>query len=169
MMNNTRVPLIMILLLIISAMTVHAQVEETPEAEHLAVAHELLIAMESEKAHTEGIETMVELQIQQNPAIEQLGPAMRRFFRKYAGWDRLKDFFAEIYATEFTESELRDLVTFYSTDLGKKVARLTPGIQKKAAAFGADLVQKHQSDLQRMLMEEMETPEDSNSDSESPY
>lgn len=48
----------------------------------------------------------------------------------------LYDKMAELYMTEFTQSEIKDLIEFYKTDLGKKLAEKQLGLTQKAMAFG---------------------------------
>jgi uncharacterized protein len=43
---------------------------------------------------------------------------------------------AELYMTEFTQEEIKELVAFYNTDLGKKLAEKQLGLTQKAMMFG---------------------------------
>lgn len=43
---------------------------------------------------------------------------------------------ADLYMEEFTESEIKELVAFYHTDLGKKLATKQLGLTQRAMAFG---------------------------------
>ena len=48
----------------------------------------------------------------------------------------LYDKMAELYMEEFTQAEIRELVAFYNTDLGKKLAEKQVGLSQKAMMFG---------------------------------
>jgi hypothetical protein len=48
-------------------------------------------------------------------------------------YDEILDWAAEIYADRFTVGEMRDLIKFYQTPLGKKLARLLPEISGESA------------------------------------
>jgi len=48
----------------------------------------------------------------------------------------LYDKMAELYMAEFTQEEIGALVTFYNTDLGKKLAEKQVGLAQKAMMFG---------------------------------
>jgi len=50
--------------------------------------------------------------------------------------DGLYSQMAELYMAEFTQSEIMELVAFYKTDLGKKLAEKQLGLAQKAMAFG---------------------------------
>jgi hypothetical protein len=43
---------------------------------------------------------------------------------------------AELYMTEFNQDEIKELVAFYHTDLGKKLAEKQLGLTQKAMMFG---------------------------------
>ncbi|MEC3906326.1 DUF2059 domain-containing protein [Tamlana sp. 2201CG12-4] len=65
--------------------------------------------------------------------------------------DGLYDKIAELYMAEFTKEEISQLVSFYNTDLGKKLAKTQLGLTQKAMAFGQSwgmevqaIAQKHQ-------------------------
>ncbi|MFH4963778.1 DUF2059 domain-containing protein [Gaetbulibacter sp. M235] len=48
----------------------------------------------------------------------------------------LYDKMAELYMAEFTQDEIKELVAFYNTDLGKKLAEKQLGLTQKAMMFG---------------------------------
>ena len=43
---------------------------------------------------------------------------------------------AELYMVEFTQDEVKELIAFYNTDLGKKLAEKQLGLTQKAMMFG---------------------------------
>jgi len=43
---------------------------------------------------------------------------------------------ADLYMAEFEQNEIRELVKFYHTDLGKKLAEKQLGLTQKAMMFG---------------------------------
>lgn len=48
----------------------------------------------------------------------------------------LYDKLADLYMAEFTQDEIKELVTFYNSDLGKKLAEKQLGLTQKAMMFG---------------------------------
>jgi hypothetical protein len=50
--------------------------------------------------------------------------------------DGLYDKMADLYMAEFTQDEIKELVAFYHTDLGKKLAEKQLGLTEKAMMFG---------------------------------
>lgn len=62
----------------------------------------------------------------------------------------LYDKLAELYMGEFTQEEIKQLIVFYNTDLGKKLAEKQLGLTQKAMSFGQNwgiqiqnIAQKH--------------------------
>lgn len=49
------------------------------------------------------------------------------------GWDKLKPDMVKLYTTNFSESELNDLVKFYQSPLGKKVLEKMPQLTQQSA------------------------------------
>lgn len=48
----------------------------------------------------------------------------------------LYDKLAELYMGEFTQEEIKQLIVFYNTELGKKLAEKQLGLTQKAMSFG---------------------------------
>jgi len=75
-------------------------------------------------------------------AIDQLGASVatenREAYTKEANstLDGLYSKMADLYMKEFNEDEIKELVAFYNTDLGKKLAEKQLGLTQKAMMFG---------------------------------
>ena len=75
-------------------------------------------------------------------AIDQIGAAVtienREAYTKEAmgTLDGLYSKMADLYMEEFTHDEIKELVAFYNTDLGKKLAEKQLGLTQKAMMFG---------------------------------
>ena len=52
---------------------------------------------------------------------------------KAVGWDKLKPDMVKLYTSNFSESELKDLVAFYQSPLGKKVLEKMPQLTQQSA------------------------------------
>jgi len=121
-----------------------------------AAAMELLVSMRMDRTMADSMEQMLQLQIQQNPAIAPYKEVMRRFLAKYMSWESLKGEFARIYAEEFTEQELRDLIAFYKTPTGVKSISKMPALMAKGGQLGMQRVQQNMGELNEMLRVEQE-------------
>lgn len=116
----------MTLIVTLTAMSAaHAQ-ELSPD--HLALAREYIEITDQNKIYElslieTGIATMRTI-ISQNPEItEEVSAAIGNVIEDYADEkDQLMDQFARVYALRFTEAEMREIVAFYRTDVGTKLA-----------------------------------------------
>ena len=61
----------------------------------------------------------------------------------------LYDKMADLYMAEFTQDEIKELVAFYNTDLGKKLAEKQLGLTQKAMMFGQSWGMEVQSIAQK--------------------
>lgn len=122
-----------------------------PDKEHLRTALKLLETMETDKALQKGIENMVDLKIKQQPLLAPYRETLLKFFSKYTSWDSLKNDMAAIYAENFTTEELKKLIDFYQTPVGKKFARKNPELARRGSILGMQKVQEHMLELREMI------------------
>ena len=131
-------------------MTVARASEET----HRQAAETLLNLMDMDKLMSESIDQMLEMQVKQNPAIGQFKDEMKKFLSKYMSWSAMKGDMVKIYMSEFTEQELKELLAFYQTPLGKKTIAKMPKLMAKGAELGQQRVQEHLPELQKAIQEQ---------------
>ena len=120
-----------------------------------ALADTLLDLMGMERVMRASIEASFDAQVQAQPMMAQFRPTMMAWVDKYISWDELKPRLAEVYTGAYTEDDLRGLVAFYRTPLGKKTAALSPDLAKKGGVIGAEAAQAHLPELQQMLQDRM--------------
>jgi hypothetical protein len=53
----------------------------------------------------------------------------------------------ELYINEFTEEELREMISFYRTDTGRKAVEKLPILLSKGAELGRLAVEGHEDEL----------------------
>ena len=107
--------------------------------------------MNLEETLSKSIEAMLDLQIQQNPAMAQHRDIFMRFFNKYMSWASLEEDFLQMYTESFTEEELLALRDFYLSPVGQKSVRLMPELSAKGAMIGQTRVQENLPELMKML------------------
>jgi hypothetical protein len=116
----------------------HAQ---QPSASALATAKEIIIAQNGTAVLTPLIPGVVEqaklLLLQQNPSLSkvlnEVGDQMRT--EMAPRFDELTNEMARLYASRFTEQELKDVLAFYKSPLGKKVMTEQPVITEQTLNF----------------------------------
>ena len=141
---------IILSLLLLSIFSINAN-----EKRNTAAVYELFTTMDMAKTYKQTIEKMLEMQVKQNPSIEPLKDTMLEFFDKYMGWKSMKEDMAKIYMNNFTDNELKQLIAFYKTPIGKKAAILVPTLASEGAATSQQRVQKNMPELQRMMQARM--------------
>jgi len=107
--------------------------------------------METEKTMQSAIDLTLDMQIKGNPALASYKDVMKKFFTKHMSYASLKNDLIDIYAKEFTEPELKELVVFYRTPIGKKLVQKTPTLTKKAMELGQRRVQDNLEELKAMI------------------
>jgi hypothetical protein len=129
----------------------------TTDPARLAAARTVVDAMNVQKVLDASINTMMKVQLEQNPGLAQFETVMRDFFAKYLSWTALRDGYAQMYADRFTTDELRQLAAFYQSPLGRKVAETTPDLMQAGSDLGRDAVQAHLPELQAAIMGQMQS------------
>lgn len=114
-------------------------------------AEKLLNTVGMERAMEQSIATMLELQMQQNPALKPYQATMLAFFEKHMSYESLKPDLVVLYKDMFTEQELKELNLFYATAVGQKAIKVMPELMQKGAMIGAQRVQAHQGELVEMM------------------
>jgi hypothetical protein len=69
--------------------------------------------------------------------------------------EELASAMALIYASNFTETELRDLTAFYRTPTGQKLLQKLPIVAQESMAAGKKFGQSAAADLQKQMLEEL--------------
>ena len=123
------------------------------DATHKQAAEALLGMMNMDKVMSDSLNQMLAMQVKQNPAIAPYEKQMRAFFDKYMSWASLKEDMTKIYMSEFTEQELKELLAFYQTPVGKKSIQKMPTLLAKGAELGQQRVQQHLPELQQAIQE----------------
>jgi uncharacterized protein len=104
-----------------------------------------------EKKIQESVDSVVQLQLRQNPQLAEHEKAMHDFFNKYIGWNALKDELADMYMQRFTEQELTDINAFYITPVGQKVITVLPELVQQRNQLAMMRLQQNIGELQQII------------------
>jgi len=129
---------------------------EASDAGRRAAAERLLKTVHMKETLSKTMERMTDMQIRGNPQLRPMRDIMLKFERKYMGYDSLKGELVGLYARDFTEKELNDILAFYGTPTGRKAIRLMPQLMTDAARIGLKRVRDHQEELRSMIQERLE-------------
>jgi hypothetical protein len=122
-------------------------------AQHLKVSEQFLEISGARNSFEDVINSMLKTQTAAVPQEhrEKFISVMKEFMAKYFSYDILKPKMAKMYAEEFSEQELKDLVAFYSSATGKKFASKLGTLTTKGMQMGQAAVQEHKDELTQMM------------------
>ena len=104
-----------------------------------------------EKKIQESVESVVMLQLRQNPQLEQHKEKVFDFFAKNIGWSALKDDITKMYMDTFSEKELEEINAFYITPTGQKVITALPQLVQQRNQLAMQRLQKNIGELQKII------------------
>ena len=119
-------------------------------------AEKLLNIMGMDQALEQSISQMLDVQLQQNPALAPYKGVMLEFFAKHMSYESLKPAMLKMYSEAFTADELKEINSFYATDVGKKTIQKMPTLMAQGGQIGAARVQENIGELQTMIEAESE-------------
>ncbi|WP_176013770.1 DUF2059 domain-containing protein [Victivallis sp. Marseille-Q1083] len=114
-------------------------------------AYQLLDVLKTREMLDDSLAAMLKMQLEHSNANAAQRQIFENFFRKYLSFDLLKQGFADIYLAEFTVPELQELIAFYQTPLGQKLAARQALLSRQSAALGQAQIQAHLPELQQQL------------------
>ena len=138
--------LIVLLLLTSFASGLHAN-----EASHRQSAEELVRAMDLERTTLVGVNTMLELQVQQNPMLLPYRDVFQEWAGSFLSWDAMGPQVVDLYVATFTEAELREMTAFYQSPTGQKTLAKMEDLFRQSAEIGRKLAEQHQDELKEMI------------------
>jgi hypothetical protein len=119
-------------------------------------AEKLLDMVGTQAVMEQSMSQMLDIQLQQNPALAPYKGVMMEFLNENMSYESLKPELIKMYSEEFTSSELREINAFYLTDVGKKSIEKMPKLMMQGGQLGATRVQENIGDLQAMIQAESE-------------
>jgi hypothetical protein len=120
----------------------------------IKAAEELLNVMDMRNTLQQTMEQMIEVQIQQNPAIKPYRHVMLEFINKYMSYDSLKEDLIALYADAFNQNEIHEIIEFYRTPTGQKTIQKLPGLAKKGSQLGLARMESNKDVLKEMIEKE---------------
>ncbi len=115
----------------------------------------LLATMNMKESYKGMIKRISQMQIQANPQLKAIEPAIKAFFTKYMGWEAQKGDIAALYAKNYTVEELKELNKFYQSPLGQKTVQIMPQLAAASAQIGQSKMMAHMSEMKAMVEKEL--------------
>lgn len=112
------------------------------EKEHRALAEELIKITDGDKV-MDGMKAQVSMVFQQitsqmnvqeadKPKLEKYTKRFEDILKEDMDWAKVRTQYVDLYTGTFTEKEIKSLVDFYKSDLGKKVSEKMPELMQKS-------------------------------------
>ncbi|KUJ83054.1 hypothetical protein AVO43_10960 [Microbulbifer sp. ZGT114] len=142
--------------LLTSALATGAVSAEYSDEERYAAAYALVAAADGEGLSEKMTETMVETQLQRNPALIPYRRVYTEFLEEVVGHDSLRAEIAELYLDYYSVEEMRTLTTFYNSPTGKKLLAVTPDLTGQLLQLVQLRIQDNLPRLQELIGVEAE-------------
>jgi len=120
-------------------------------ASHREAAEKLLELIDMQGKINASVETVVNLQLQQQPALREHVELLRTFLDKYIGWTGMREELAAMYQQAFTEEELNAMNSFYSSPAGRKLIQRLPDLIQQRDRIAMQRLQEHIGELQQEI------------------
>ncbi len=118
---------------------------------HIQQVETLFKLTQMEKKVDQSIDSIMQLQLSQNPALSAHEAEMRAFFEKHIGWNALKNDITAMYLKTFSEDELKAINGFYITPPGQKVINALPGLVQQRNQLAMMRLQQNIGELQQII------------------
>lgn len=120
-------------------------------AAHRERVETLFKLTQMEKKTQESVESVLQLQLRQNPQLIQQKDSVGQFFEKHIGWLALKDDIVAMYMKTFSTKELDEINAFYITPAGQKVINIVPQLVQQRNQLAMGRLQENIGELQKIL------------------
>ena len=143
---------VVFLVIVAAAAPLRAQdTSATPAPGAIAAATRLLELMNVESVMRATTAATFAAQIKQQPSMAPVREVMQSWADSTMTLRALGPGLVRIYAQTFTEAELRQLIAFYQTPVGRKLATSSPELTRRGAEVGASIAEANLPLLQRMI------------------
>jgi len=116
---------------------------------------ELMTILQMEKNTNDLIRRAIDARIAQEPRAAGAREQMIALLTKYIGWEAIRDDIKNIYKGQFTEPEMRELISFYKSPIGQKYLRVMPSILDQGSIVIQQRKTPHQAELEYIINEEV--------------
>jgi hypothetical protein len=120
------------------------------ESQRAAVA-DLFVALRLPQEVQTMPESMIDGEIARNPSLAPFRDLMVTWLKKYMTWPALEPQLTQLYASNFTEAELKSMAAFYRSPAGQKAVQKMPEMMQRTAMLGAQLSQPHSDELKKQI------------------
>ena len=121
------------------------------ESTHRQEVQKLFQLTRMEQKIDESVDTILALQLRQNPSLVSHEAIVREFLEQNIGWESIRAGLEDMYMRAFSEQELREMNAFYITPTGQKVIERLPMLVQERNAVSLQRLQRNIGDLQQRV------------------
>lgn len=121
----------------------------TPGA--IAAAEQLLALMNTEQVMRMAITASFDAQVKAQPLMAPFMDVMRAWADRVITMKEMGPQLARVYAEFFSEPELRQIIAFYQSPVGRRLAAVLPDLTRRASEIGAAVAEKHSAELEEAI------------------
>lgn len=114
---------------------------------------ELLQLLEVEKSIETSLMVTAEALVGQASLPEASKAKLENFLRETIGYKAIESDLIRLYQKNFTSSEIQDMIQFYKTPTGRKLAKTLPVLMLEGAQIGQEKILVRQEELQKLISE----------------
>ena len=123
----------------------------TPTPAALAAAEQLLTLMNTEQVMRVAITAEFDRQLKAQPLMAPFMDIMRDWANRTFTMKEMGSRLVGVYAEFFSESELRQLIAFYQSPVGRRLATVSPELTRRGAEIGAAVAEAHTAELEALI------------------
>ena len=121
-------------------------------ASHSLAINDLFVAMGVDKIMMAGVDIALQSLLQ--IGMEPYADVIRNFLTSIMSLDALRGPLTDMYASRFTETEVKELTAFYRSPLGRRLAAEGPSLAAESALLGQRAAQERMPELIAALEQE---------------
>ena len=110
-------------------------------------AMHMLDVMNKNRLLERHINSMIKMEVANNPLLAMRQKEVMGFFQKYAGFKKIKPQLARIYTKELTSKEMKQFTSFFDTSVGQKMILKMPRLIGLSSNLAQQSIQKHYPEL----------------------
>ena len=146
-------PVVVTTLLLVASI---ASAQETPprpipSPASLAAAEQLLVLMNTEQVMRVSITAAFDAQVKAQPLMAPFMDVMRAWANRTMTMNEMGPRMTRVYAEVFSEAELRQIIAFYQSPVGRRLAAALPELTRRGSEIGAAVAEAHSAELREAI------------------
>lgn len=139
---------------VVLPLATHAQdstARRTPTPGAIAAAEQLLVLMNTERVMRAAITATFDAQVKAQPLMAPFMDVMQQWADRVITMKAMGPQLARVYAEFFSEAELRQMIAFYQSPVGRRLAAVLPELTRRGSEIGAAVAEAHTAELEAAI------------------